>query len=289
MSDTITTIELGRSGDVDSEGSMKLEVQRFAGNHPTVDKITGVTPKGELRTHRIQPESSHRSGGGNGNDYYTLDDGIYWINDILSTGSRTYRTFIVLKEGELDQYSRDDLDDVLAEHFAGDLAVAQEAQRVHKERLAIAQEVLAEIVEERKELTAPVTDGDLKAHPEFNDLPAADQVVRDMGVEGFDRLTYVMKKAAPFQFVVYAPVFAKARTPADAITQARATIEARKAQLAEAQNKAGEAGWPALTGSEKQIRWAETIRAKVAAKDPKAKALKTATTAKYWIDNHRYA
>lgn len=288
MSDN-TSIDLGRKGYITSDGRVRLEVQRFAGNHPTVEKIVGVSPKGELRTQRMQPTSSPRSGGGNGEDYYTLVDGVYWINDILSTSSYRYRTFISLVEGELGEYSRDDLDEVLAEHFAGDLAVAKEAQRVHKERLVIAQEILAEIAEERKSLATPVKEGELTAHPEFGDLPSADSVVSSMARQEFDRLSFVMTTAAPRHFVVHNPVFAKASTPEQAFAQARVTIASRQAQLDAAKGKADEAGWPALTGSEKQIRWAETIRAKVAAKDPKAKALKTATTAKYWIDNHRFA
>ena len=44
---------------------------------------------------------------------------------------------------------------------------------------------------------------------------------------------------------------------------------------------------PELTGSAKQIAWAEDIRARVKAVDPKYPALKRATRAKYWIDNRR--
>jgi hypothetical protein len=42
---------------------------------------------------------------------------------------------------------------------------------------------------------------------------------------------------------------------------------------------------PELTGSAKQIAWAEDIRARVKAADPKFPGLKQATRAKYWIDN----
>ena len=48
-------------------------------------------------------------------------------------------------------------------------------------------------------------------------------------------------------------------------------------------------GLPALKGTPKQIAWALTIRAKVAAKNPKDPSLKKGKTAKYWIENHRYA
>lgn len=49
-------------------------------------------------------------------------------------------------------------------------------------------------------------------------------------------------------------------------------------------------GLPTLTGSVKQIAWAEKIREKCLAIYPEekiGKAAKTATTAKYWIDNYK--
>ncbi|WP_175429984.1 hypothetical protein [Azospirillum argentinense] len=42
---------------------------------------------------------------------------------------------------------------------------------------------------------------------------------------------------------------------------------------------------PALRGTAKQVAWATQIRATFAAKHPTDKRLKSATTAKYWIDN----
>lgn len=45
---------------------------------------------------------------------------------------------------------------------------------------------------------------------------------------------------------------------------------------------------PELTGTPKQIAYALNIRAAYAAKHPEdTRAIKTATTAKYWIENHR--
>lgn len=44
---------------------------------------------------------------------------------------------------------------------------------------------------------------------------------------------------------------------------------------------------PALTGTPKQIAYALTIREAFMKRNAKAKALKTATTAKFWIENHR--
>jgi hypothetical protein len=283
-----TTIELGRHGTISSNGSIKLEVQRFAGNRPTVHRIIGVSPDSELRSQRIYPNSSGRTGGGNGNDRFEgLEDGIYWIDDILGTSSSRSSTFVVLEDDDVTEYTRSKLNDVLAVRYAGDVALAAETQRLKRERLAIAQVVITEISEERQLMIEPVTDGDLTAHPEFSNLPSAAGVVEKMSHEDFDRLDFVMRHAAPFQFVVHSPVFAKASTPEKVFAQARINIETRKAQLDAAKAQADTAGWPALKGSPKQITWAETIRAKVAAKDPKAKALKTAITAKYWIDNHR--
>lgn len=52
-------------------------------------------------------------------------------------------------------------------------------------------------------------------------------------------------------------------------------------QEAEAQH------WPALNGSDKQVAWAMTIRAKVAKRNPTTPELRTRTAAKYWIDAHK--
>ena len=49
----------------------------------------------------------------------------------------------------------------------------------------------------------------------------------------------------------------------------------------------GEDGLPNLSGTEKQIAWAQEIRKAYAAKNPGDAALKRGKTAKYWIDNHR--
>lgn len=284
--DTVVTtaIALGRKGNVTSDGLMSLEVQRFAGNRPTVTLITGICINGELQKKRIYPYSSYRTGGDNGFDYYELEDGIYFVDDILSTSSRRYSTFIVLENGELDKYSRSELDEVLATQFAGDLAAAAEARREHQARVKLAQEVLVEIVEDRKGLVDPVTDGDLTAHPEFDKLPSAERVVQEMSNKDFNRADYVIKHASAFKFVVHKPVFAVGSTPQAAFDKARETIEKRKQELQEALSQAGHAGWPQLKGSEKQIAWAERIRAKLAAIHPENRALKTATTAKYWIE-----
>ena len=71
----------------------------------------------------------------------------------------------------------------------------------------------------------------------------------------------------------------------------RLELEA-EAERIEAEGQGNE-DLPDLTGSPKQIAWALKIRGEVAARaersHQKLAALKTATTAKYWIDNHRNA
>lgn len=57
---------------------------------------------------------------------------------------------------------------------------------------------------------------------------------------------------------------------------------AKKAEEAAAKNK--EAALPALAGSEKQVSWAESIRAKLVGKPDFVFALQN-TSAKWWIDN----
>lgn len=94
----------------------------------------------------------------------------------------------------------------------------------------------------------------------------------------------------------------RAAAEAARIVAERAEVERRKAEAealkaanaseAERLERGGQPaveGLPALTGSMKQISYALKIRAAVQVHQPKLTALKTATTAKYWIENHRAA
>ncbi|SEO94175.1 hypothetical protein SAMN04487843_105116 [Methylobacterium sp. ap11] len=77
------------------------------------------------------------------------------------------------------------------------------------------------------------------------------------------------------------------------VERLKAEAEARKAALAdeavriEREGQPTVEGLPSLTGSPKQVAYALKIRAAVQAKTPSDRALKTATTASYWIDNRR--
>ncbi|BCM83554.1 hypothetical protein [Methylobacterium indicum] len=77
------------------------------------------------------------------------------------------------------------------------------------------------------------------------------------------------------------------------VERLKAEAEARKAALAdeaariERDGQPAVEGLPSLTGSPKQVAYALKIRAAVQAKTPSDRALKTATTASYWIDNRR--
>jgi hypothetical protein len=59
---------------------------------------------------------------------------------------------------------------------------------------------------------------------------------------------------------------------------------ARDQELDFARKEAETQGWPTLTGSEKQIAWAMSIRSTVARMHPALAELQTRTAAKYWID-----
>lgn len=64
-------------------------------------------------------------------------------------------------------------------------------------------------------------------------------------------------------------------------------INAEKAAEIEEKGQEAREGFPELTGTPKQIAYALSIRDAFAAKNPGERSLKTATTAKYWIENHR--
>ncbi len=68
--------------------------------------------------------------------------------------------------------------------------------------------------------------------------------------------------------------------------EAKAAFNAEKAKEIETNGQPSD-GLPALKGTPKQIAYARTIRDAYAAKNPRASELKKATTAKYWIENHR--
>lgn len=75
------------------------------------------------------------------------------------------------------------------------------------------------------------------------------------------------------------------REYAERMENRRLELEAEAERIAE--EGQGNDGLPDLTGSPKQIAWALKIRAAVVASGRKMSALKTATTAKYWIDNYK--
>lgn len=67
-------------------------------------------------------------------------------------------------------------------------------------------------------------------------------------------------------------------------------LRIERAALAEiAAEEAAEAGYPALKGTDKQIAYADQIRAAYAKKKPADKVLWGRLTAKWWIENHRAA
>ena len=82
------------------------------------------------------------------------------------------------------------------------------------------------------------------------------------------------------------------REYAEKLENRRLELEAEAERIAE-EGQGNADGLPDLTGSPKQIAWAIKIRDAVAkqivGRGEKLAALKTATTAKYWIDNHKTA
>ncbi|MGE4340648.1 MAG: hypothetical protein AB7E55_32565, partial [Pigmentiphaga sp.] len=91
----------------------------------------------------------------------------------------------------------------------------------------------------------------------------------------------------PMHYVVTTPVFAKASSAAEAIGAAQKVIDGRNASKLAAQAMTAKLGLPKLTGTPRQIEWATRLRANFAQANPEHPTLRRATTAKYWIDNHR--
>lgn len=155
-----------------------------------------------------------------------------------------------------------------------------EAQQAALRRAAeTTSRVLSEVVSERAAVL-PVCVDSLVATPEFERLPDSSNFkLRSDETED----EAIMRLSAPTRWIVQCP-FAEGRTAEEAIERAQALIKQRAAALDAARQAAAETGLPELTGSERQVAWAMQIRAAAAAKNPKLVALKTATTARYWID-----
>lgn len=277
-----TAVKVGRSSTIYTTEAV-LEVSAFAGNRPTIRKVVGVDMKtGSPKTVGLS-FTAELSGGKNGRRTFELSPGFYMYDDVLGTGSRKYKGYVEISEDHVADLDDDEVEETLSEYFPLEIQTYFKKKTEQEHKTKIANEILAKIAVEREEYAEFVQDG-LIAVPEFKNPPTTEMVVRDMECgEGFSEDEYIVLHGEPTHYVVSKPIFAKGHTPQEAIASAMEVIESRKKNLEEAKKET--AGLPALTGTERQIAWAVTLRADYAKKHPETKVLKTATTAKYWIDN----
>lgn len=292
--DLFEAIDVGRHGEATVE-RCELEIQRFAGNKPFLNRVVGakydpVRARPVLRLRHLDETGRRLTGGQNGECWYDIDaDGIYVAGDVLFSGSRRLKVYFYRDASGIVPLSRDEAfaaARVLYEDQFRAVDAAQHAMDAATVRVA---EIADEIRAERAEFEAIRIDG-MEAVPEFDDIDEDGMRIR-IARGDFDAEKEVDRRVAPSHYVVNEPVFAKASTAEEAVKQAKAKIEQarkreeeRKAAAAKARQAAKESGLPQLTGSPRQIRWAEQIRAAAAKKEPGIPELKRWKKASRWIE-----
>lgn len=273
-------IEIGRHGKavVQEDGSVKavLEVKRWK-EQPKLEQFTGYS-----HTVTLEADILFRKSTENGYDEYTLRDfGIYLARDAIATSRRGCDVFFRFCDGRLEGLNREQLDAALRAEFPAS-AQAYDQQVERRNRLNAERKRLEQaIFEEREAFSAVHSEDGYTAIPRFCDIPndlALREQTEDELIVTYSTPTYVVEK----------PFFASADTPDKAIRQAREKEQQRRDAFEAAKRLAQQKGWPELSGSPKQIRWAEQIRACCfKAGHASEKELIGKKLARYWIDHYK--
>jgi hypothetical protein len=286
-------VEIGRLGYA-TKDICKIEIQRFAGNRPSISKIVGVEynhQRDEIEFENLKMRESGRSltTGKNGDCWYDIkDDGVYECSSVLFKSSRISKVIFYRCDSGVVILNKDEALQVMSLMYPDKMQKAEASSKVMKAAKKHMGELRAEILKERGEFENTIIDS-ITAIPEFRDINDFD--LRDLIYSGCSDDEILSTLAVPSHYVVTKPVFAKASTAEQAVEEAkkkieeRNAIEAKRVEAAEkARKEAEEAGLPALTGTPRQIRWAEQIRANAAKKNPALPQLKRWKKASRWIE-----
>ena len=279
-------MRIGRSSSITSDEAV-FEVKGFAGNRPVLKKALKLnTETGDLVLEKCVEKARDLNGSGNGCIVFDLDGkGLYVAESVLCTSSHLDSYYVEVDENNnisiINENDDNEFAGVKKRIFPVDYEVYSQNRKKELEALKEARRLMNEIAEERKTYLEEEVDG-LKAVPEFRNFDIKDLVKIIKNAGNIDE--FMMNYIVPERYVT-SPVFATGRTAEEAISAAKEKIEEREKEREKAVQET--AGLPSLSGTERQIAWATTIRAKVAKSNPALPALKKATTAKYWIENYR--
>lgn len=287
-------LNLGRCGEFDAE-AMRAKVERmWRWPRAYLIKDVCLTQNGSFALSRVELAShsdpQHGKSGYRVFDLSHLAKGsIIEFTDVQGTSKRFFTIQVFLQDGmcaRLDRFPQPTQHEVYRQLFPSGYAKFLENQDRRKQVTALATRLSQLIEEDRQKVRADEEleiDG-LKASARFKDYDPERLAQSILSERGDTEDSVVILQSMPTHFIVENP-FAKAATAREAIDAAQAElVRRRKAQEAAAQ-QASDAGLPALKGTERQVACAVQIRAKLLAKQPNDRRLKTATTARYWIEN----
>lgn len=289
---TEQTIKIGRRGCAyidNNELNLIIEVQGYERGKPLVYRAPRVyRADGYNRWSTVQRTDTERSRSGRGRDTYQIaKSGIYVVRDAHDTSERRRSHFLLfgtdgtLRELEGNGAQGDEVEQALRDQYPAQADDHDRAQRREQEIAQRQSRLEAEIEEERGYYTVTETSDGYRARPVFPDVP------RDLAHKDDEDEQLVALYSLPRYYEVDRP-HARGESPEAAIEEARRIDQERREAAEQAAGQAEEQGWPALTGSPKQIRWAEQIRAAYARLHPGDAKLRQVRRAKYWIDNYKH-
>jgi hypothetical protein len=303
---------IGRSTSIEflnSTNRLNLEVSRFARRQPSVFRVTSIgvnteTGKIEFSTSPVDHSNLATSNSGNGTISFRIENGLYRLCDVVVKSMGESANYLCkIENGDLEQMNFDEVVDTFsnaneirsaAEKIRADVTKREELQKIEREenerkkaadaareaelrsetRAALEAQLEERVIAKRQEISAnpPAAHNGIEIAAHVDDHRfyancarslAAGTIVNCPSVDGF---------------VVYRALGLSAETREKLV----AALDAQAAAGGELK---------ALTGSPKQIAWAEKIRTRVMTSDPKTFAqavkLKSASRAAFWIEKYK--
>jgi hypothetical protein len=273
-------INLGRSGTMTID-TCKLEVSSYAGNTPTLLKVVDVTYSesgANPKTQTIAPAKKSLSGGGNG--CFTFNNykpGLYQVKRALGTSGSIYDYNVIVFDDGIKTIKDEGFQRVLA-------IVFPEQYKSHK---------IIQLINAERSENKPVEIRGLNIEPVYSNERYEDRqyyelknkVDKFLSTQPDEELVmqFIAENAFPIAWRCEYTTKETAEEVAAEIVRIR---EERKNAVKEAKQKEETLGLPKLKGTTAQINWAISIRDRLVKKNPNDTRLKTATTAKYWIEHH---
>lgn len=211
--------------------------------------------------------------------------GVYEIENYLYSYPNLGQLLMVVTMETAHLYWRNDEKELRAAAELAEFKRLNELTELEKKLEDHARKIIFEI-DKNKNSYKPVKDGNIVAVPEFAEPPTLDSIIKNIKVEGqiLNHLDdYLNLYSVPRHYVINRPVYAKASSAEEAISEVREKLTARAAEAEKADQVKEEMGLCELKGSPKQIAWANKIRSEFAEKNPEDSRLKRCIRAKLHI------